>query len=82
MDKSKPKKSPFQDVILPAGSLLCLLAAVVNLLQKNYLYSLIFVILQGCLTLLLILMRHEQRVNEDLDLPSDAPPLLPVFPWR
>lgn len=74
MDKSKPKKSPFQDVFLPAGSLLCLLAAVVNLLQKNYLYSLIFVILQGCLTLLLILMRHEQRVNEDLDLPSDAPP--------
>ncbi len=74
MDTSKRKKSPLQDVILPAGSLICLLAAVVNLLQKNYLYSLIFVILQGCLTLILILIRHEQRIDEDLEHPSTAPP--------
>ncbi len=68
------KQSPLQRVILPAGSLLCVLAAAACLLMKNYLYSLIFVILQGCLTLILIIVQRDVQADEELDLPPDFPP--------
>lgn len=71
---SKRNRIILQELIFLTGYLLCFFAAMTFLMKQNYLYSIIFVVLHGCLSLLFVFILHRQRVDTDWDdLDNDFP---------
>ena len=68
MGTSSHNKFILQELIFSIGYILCFIAALAFLIQRNFLYALIFVTLHGCLTLTYIFIRHGQRGEDDLTL--------------
>ena len=56
-------KVTFQEVAFFIASILCIAAAIYFLLQNNFLYSVIFVSLLGCLIIIFSLTSHAQRAR-------------------
>ena len=71
---SKRSKNILQELIFLAGYFLCFFAALAFLMKQNYLYSIIFVTLHGCLSLLFVFIIHRQREDEEWDDSDDELP--------
>ncbi len=71
MGTSSHNKFILQELIFSIGYILCFIAALAFLIQRNFLYALIFVTLHGCLTLTYIFIRHGQRGDDDQSLFPD-----------
>ena len=63
-------KISFHEIAFLAGSVLCITASIVFLLRVEFLFSLIFISLQGFLTIVHLVICHTQRVKQYIPGPA------------
>ncbi len=69
------KKPPLRGPVFLTISVLCLIGAVYGLLQRNFLFSIPFVILQGCLTPIFFLTGRSSPPEPTEEPVSERPPV-------